>query len=67
MAHNTIERSLFRPGQYVGYGHGQVWHITRTSNGWTATGTYRFEAREDYMRVTRRTLAELDAYLQGAK
>lgn len=35
MAHN-IEKSGFRRGEYVGYGSGRVWKITRFNNGWRA-------------------------------
>lgn len=35
--HHNIEPSRFRKGEYVGYGHGTVWRITRQVNGWRAT------------------------------
>jgi len=42
MPHN-IERSAFRPGSWVGYGGGFVWHINRTTS---ALGRYVAVAHE---------------------
>lgn len=34
----NIERSVFRPGSYVGYGGGMVWHIARNgARAWRAS------------------------------
>ena len=38
--HDNIEPSIFRDGQYVGYGSGLVWRIRRNgSHGWNACAT----------------------------
>lgn len=34
--YQNIERSAFRHGQYVGYGGGVVWRISRHWKGWQA-------------------------------
>ena len=30
--YHNIEKSAFKPGAYVGYGGGLVWHITKTNS-----------------------------------
>ena len=32
--HENIEPSAFRPGEYVGYACGEVFHISRDRKGW---------------------------------
>lgn len=55
--YHNIEPSAFRPGQYVGYGQGKVWRITRFYGGWEA----RPQDGPGYLSA--RTLAELSAKL----
>jgi len=60
-AMNNIEKSAFRPGQYVGYGGGYVWRIAKdkSSNWWTAFS----QQSADCMGA--RTLRELQAKLEA--
>ena len=33
----NIDRSLFRPGEFVGYGRGVIWRVRRSGWEWQAT------------------------------
>lgn len=63
----NIEKSAFRPGEYVGYAEGRVYHIRRNSSNrklWDANlqnGIARNEFEQFYIC---KTLAQLKAIFQ---
>jgi len=58
---DNIEKSGFRPGEYVGYFDG-VWRIVKVSNIWRAN-----HVNGKYWSVEARTLAELSPMLRTAQ
>ena len=57
---SNIEKSAFKPGEYVGYGAGTVWRISRNDIGWRAAS--RGEILDGYPSLhvlCRATLREL--------
>jgi len=54
----NIEKSAFRPGVYIGYGGGTVWHISRTGRDWIAVSQDRYADV-----FSARTLREISAKL----
>jgi hypothetical protein len=62
---SNIEKSAFRPGQYVGYGGGTVWRISRHGRDyWAAIA----QGRPDVFsaRTLRDISAKLSAMSEGA-
>ena len=55
----NIEKSAFRPGEYVGYAGGLVFHIRRDGREWIATATGAG------LRIVRPTLALLSVALEN--
>jgi hypothetical protein len=54
----NIDKSTFRPGEYIGYAHG-VWRVVKVSNS-----TWRATNRENPLKsLTARTLTDLSALL----
>jgi hypothetical protein len=49
--HNRIEKSGFRPGEYVGYCDG-VWHIKKEKSGGRLLWTARKVDSTDYFRAS---------------
>ena len=69
---HNIEKSAFRPGQYVGYGGGEVFRIhpilmARGVRGWRLSSARVPVNPTDYIQIDRRTLAALSEYLDGLK
>jgi hypothetical protein len=54
----NIEKSIFRKGEYVGYGNG-AWRIVRNSKQWLAC-----DSAHDRPMLRARTLRELSALLE---
>ena len=62
----AIERSAFHRGEYVGYGKGAVWRITRVKHAGVWRAVARIERCEDAPRhapIEAVTLGELDKML----
>ena len=61
--HHNIEKSAFRPREYVGYGNG-VWRIWRAGHGWHASRhDDRVEGEVNYLITP--TLAEMSERLES--
>lgn len=60
---HNIEKSVFRPGEYVGYGGGRVWHIRRIGRReWRVSSAGNFLS---YTEFQRGTLAEISTLLDS--
>ena len=57
----NVEKSGFRRGEYVGYGAGRVWRITRIVGGWQAGATDHNPRQLGYLNA--RTLQEVSRFL----
>lgn len=57
----NIEKSGFRSGEYVGYGFGKVFRITKHGGYWNAVSR-----EKPQMNFTAKTLREISAYLDGS-
>lgn len=63
--YQNIEKSVIA-GDYVGYGNGFVWHITRSRSGWRAWQNLRVHAdiQPHQLRcVTGRTLRDISVQI----
>lgn len=56
---HNIEKSGFRHGEYVGYGAGRTWRITRNASAWHA----HVRTGDPAPRLSARTLTELSTDL----
>ncbi len=64
----NIEKSAFKRGEYVGYGHGLVWRVKRTNSSygnWIAWPQVRDEAIMSTFPLYGFTLADLSKQLEG--
>jgi hypothetical protein len=66
----NIDRSAFRPGEYVGYANGNVYRIrhillARGRRGWRLTPLHIGPLTNGWVQEDRRTLAEISLFLSG--